>query len=330
MPVNLLSPEVEVTRSLYNLIKSGVVAINSKEKRVIDSDAVFDPGFRPLVFEKVDEIEAIEDSGTDLDGVFSAVEEEGGLTPEQQDLLFHADSDEAAVKMLVNQKDKGSRKASPKKKEKPAEVSKDAQKLVQEAKEEAETILADARQQAEEILADAREEAGRLTENAHEIGFSEGYQEGNAKSQEELQAAMQELDLKAKQLEQDYAQQIADLEPQVVGLLSELVQKMTGVVLADRNDIVTHLVSECLKGIERSSIYLIHVSSADYHDVLNQREFLEQKVPSASEIRIIEDASLTKGQCLVESDTAIYDSSLDLQLQRLCEDLRILSLNNIE
>jgi len=308
---------------LYNLIKSGIVALNGKEKRIIDSDALFDKGFRPLAFERVEEIPDGEERLEDI-----AVSEEDSrdqLTPEQAALLFDTDSDEAALKMLMGrQENRAGRKAEPAKKESSVQMT---EKQLKEAREEAERIVSQAQEEAQNILLQAQEEAQRLTENAHENGFSQGYEEGIARAQEELLQAQNELEQQAQQLQQNYEQQVIELEPQIVDFVSELVRKITGVVLAERKDLVLHLVASCLEGAERSSSYLIHVSPEDYHDLLERKEELKKRLPDVSELRIIEDASLSKSQCMIEADTAIYDSSLDLQLERLCEDLRILSLN---
>ena len=332
---------------MSNLIKSGVVAINSKEKRVIDSDSRFDRGFRPLVFEKVEEIEAFpEELEEEAVTEEEPDAEDGGLTQEQTDLLFHADSDEAAIQMLLNRqagKESGSgnnnnknkkKKASPapapkkeKKKEEPLSFQKQSEQQLKEAKEEAERIIAGAKAQAEEMINRAQEEARKLTENASQQGYEEGYQQAIAQAQEELDSAKQELEQEVQRINEDYEAQISNLEPQVIELICDLIKKLTGVVLSERKDIVAHIVACCMEGIERSQVYLIHVSKEDFHDLSEQKPKLEKLVPAASEIRIVEDNSLKKNQCLIESDTAIYDSSLDLQLERLCEDLRILSLD---
>lgn len=336
-----LSPEAEVTRLLYsNLIKSGIVSVDGREKRVIDSDSIFNAGFRPLVFERVEEIpdeaEAEEETVSE-----ESITMESGLTPEQTDLLFHADSDEAAVQMLlagqsgeafgvgkVSSAGNHKKNSASEKKKKPdsAAVDRQSEQTLKEAKEEAERIINEANVQAEEIFANAQAEAQRLTENAHQEGFQQGYQEGMENAQAEIENSRQQLALEAQQLQEEYEQQIAGLEPQVVDFISDIVKKLTGVVLAERKDILAHLVSSCLEGIERSGLYLIHVSREDYHDLLEKKSELEQLVQTASELRIVEDASLGKNECLIETDTTIYDSSLDLQLERLCEDLKMLSL----
>lgn len=335
MQVKSLSPEVEVTKSLYNnLIKSGVVAINGKEKRIIDSDASYQGGaFRPLVFERVEEIK----TGEEISQEAASEEEitiESGLTKEQTDLLFHADSDEAAIQMLMN-KQEGKKKKTPAIGKKQGttgtgQSAKQTEQEIKEAKKKAEKILAQAKQEAEDIVTNAQAEAQTLIENAHQQGFDQGYQEGMSQAQMEIENTRQELELQSQQLQEMYNQQIYELEPQVVEFIAEAVEKLTGIILSERKEIVAHLVACCLEGIERSNVYLIHVSREDYHDLLEKKMDLEQLVPEASEIRIIEDASLGKNQCLIESDTSIYDSSLDLQLERLCEDLRILSLGSEE
>lgn len=309
-----------------NLIKSGIVSVDGKEKRVIDSDSIFNAGFRPLVFEKVEEIAGepkLEEEAASEEGITM----ESGLTPEQTDLLFHADSDEAAIQMLMgNQKESTSLEKKKKAGAKSASVQSEQQ--LKEAKAEAERIIEEANAQAEKLLADANAEAGMMKENAQQEGLRQGYEEGMANAMDEVESQKQQLALQAQQLQEDYEQQLAELEPQLVDFISDIVKKLTGVVLAERRDILTHLVSSCLEGIERSGLYLIHVSGEDYHDLLERKSELEKLVETASEIRIVEDASLGKNQCLIETDTTIYDSSLDLQLERLCEDLKMLSLQD--
>lgn len=320
--MKLLSPEVEVTRLLYsNLIKSGIVSVDGKEKRIIDSDSIFSAGFRPLVFEQLDGVEgALGEQPAEEAAFDEGITMESGLTQEQTDLLFHTDSDEAAVQMLMGDA------------KEPAVVNAGSglleQQALKEAKVQAEQMIEDANAQADAILADAQAEAQRMAEQAHQDGFSQGYEEGMSRAADEIESQKQQLSLQAQQLQEDYAQQVTELEPQVVMLISDIVKKLTGVVLAERKDILTHLVSSCLEGIERSGQYLIHVSKVDYHDMAERKEELEALVESASEVRIVEDASLSKNQCLIETDTAIYDSSLDLQLERLCEDLKMLSLQS--
>lgn len=313
-----------------NLIKSGIITVDGRKKRVIDSDSIFNAGFRPLVFERVEEIgtenQEIEETAVSEDEIML----EGGLTPEQTDLLFHADSDEAAVQMLLNKQGGASQKKKAsvlsEKQGGKKETSQQAEQEIKKAKEEAEGLLEEAKAQAEILLEQAQKEAEGLAETARQQGFEQGYQEGMLQAQAEIENVRQQLEQKEQQLQDEYEQQVTALEPQIVGFISDIVKKLTGVVLSERGDILTHLVSCCMEGIERSGLYLIHVSKEDYYDMLERKSELESRVETASEVRIVEDASLRKNQCLIETDTTIYDSSLDLQMERLCEDLKLLSL----
>ena len=40
---------------------------------------------------------------------------------------------------------------------------------------------------------------------------------------------------------------------------------------------------------------------------------------------IVEDAAMKKNQCIIESDTGVYDCSLDIELNNLIRDIKLLS-----
>jgi flagellar assembly protein FliH len=71
----------------------------------------------------------------------------------------------------------------------------------------------------------------------------------------------------------------------------------------------------------------VKVSKADYPYVLKYKEVLEKTVTKATNIEIIEDVTLSKNQCLIETDGGVFDCSLDVQLDNLTKTLKILSYN---
>ena len=41
---------------------------------------------------------------------------------------------------------------------------------------------------------------------------------------------------------------------------------------------------------------------------------------------IVEDATMKKNQCIIESDTGVYDCSLDIELNNLIKDIKLVKL----
>ena len=70
---------------------------------------------------------------------------------------------------------------------------------------------------------------------------------------------------------------------------------------------------------------MLKVSKSDYPFILKYKEVLDKSIIGEAEINIVEDNSLLKNQCLIETDGGVFDCSLDVQLDNLTKMLRILS-----
>ena len=93
----------------------------------------------------------------------------------------------------------------------------------------------------------------------------------------------------------------------------------------DKKDMILTLVNSVLSGDDVSKNYIIRVSSEDVKFLRDNKSLIEQKAGKSVNIEIIEDMSLKKNQCLIDTDLGIYDASLDIQLENLINDIRILS-----
>lgn len=197
--------------------------------------------------------------------------------------------------------------------------------------DEADALISDAKEQAECIVSYANEEAEEIRENAYTEGREQGYQEGAAQAQEELNVELAKLQQQADalsneklQLESDYQKQVESLEPFFTDLVASLVEKITGVLVLDRKDIILHLIQTGMEDAGQSQNFFIHVSSEEFGYVREHKEKLMGRLPSGAALEIVEDAELSKSQCIIETDTRMINSSLDVQLARLTEDLRLL------
>ena len=118
---------------------------------------------------------------------------------------------------------------------------------------------------------------------------------------------------------------VEQLEPKVASLLISLVQKLTGVLIEEKQEIILHLIEQAFLETEGSKSFLVRVSKEDYDFVSSHKTELLWKLKEGTELEIIKDPALYKGQCMVETDSKIIDSSLDVQLKGLIADLKLLA-----
>lgn len=196
---------------------------------------------------------------------------------------------------------------------------------MEQIKEEAARIIDDANSQAAITLSEADVEAEERKQKAVEEGFEEGKSRGLSEAQSIIDEKIASLDAEREQLQKDYEAKALELEPFFTEMLIKYVEKLTGIFAEEKKDLIMHLLDTAVKGRKSSDEYIIRVSSADYPVVMYSKEQVRQSLPENTVFEIIEDPLLQKNQCLIETETRIFDCSLNEQLSGLIEDLKILS-----
>lgn len=195
----------------------------------------------------------------------------------------------------------------------------------EETKEEAAKVTEKAKQEAKAILDQAKQEAEQLKKDAQEAARKKGYEEGMQQSKREAQRLKAEYEEKTGKLQKEYESRTLSLEPQMAQIIAELVERMTGILVKDREEVILYLINRAIKNMDRSSEYTIKVSKEDFEYVSEKRNLLEGAIGSDAAIYIAEDAGLTKNQCLIETDLKVINCSLDIQLNNLISDLKLIN-----
>ncbi|HEX3076927.1 MAG TPA: FliH/SctL family protein [Lachnospiraceae bacterium] len=282
--MKLLSPGVEVTRSLSsNLIKYNFVNFEKEEKKIIDNDARL-PLFKPI----------------------NLVKEENRTIDNQSDIAPSNGSEFSFGIKTINVDDII--------REKEEQLSEKANKILADASEKAKQIIEEARMQMEL-------ERQSVMEQANSQGFKQGYNDGQA----EISKLQEELKDQIEQNALDYQRTLQDLEPRYTELTIKLLQKLTGVIATEQKSVIMHLIHEALSDSDNSERYIIHVSREDKDFVKQKLDSIKDLIKENAVVEILIDSKLERNQCFIETDTSVIDCSLDMQLDSLITDLRILA-----
>ena len=199
------------------------------------------------------------------------------------------------------------------------------QKLVDDANEQAEQIIADANGQAQQIIADAEAQSEAIYAEARAKGEAEGEEKGYAEGLERAAVKEREAEEKAAALEAQYEAKIAELEPKFIDVLTGIYSHVFGIDLTGRSDVVLHLLQNAIRNVEGSKNFLVHVSAEDHEYVNENKDELTAGLGESASVEIINDVTLSAGNCFVETDSGIYDCSIGTELELLKKELRILS-----
>lgn len=186
-------------------------------------------------------------------------------------------------------------------------------------------MMEQARVQADEIRKAAEEEAATLKAAAFDEGKKQGYEAGSKEAIQEFMQKKQELEEQKKRQDEEYVNQVKELEPKFADLTLKLVEKMTGIIAEDKRDLILYQISEAIKPIRGPKQFLIRVSKDDASLVIQKKDELASLLAADCSLEILEDASLEKNQCFIETEDRLLDVSLDVELKNLADHFRILA-----
>lgn len=209
-----------------------------------------------------------------------------------------------------------------------ADSAQESASVIQNANAQAEEILEDAKARADRMMQDAQEQAENLKRTAAEEGRMSGYREGKERADAEAEGQRRQLKAKEAQLEADYQSAIDQIEPQLVEAITGIYEHIFHVELQSYRDILIHLIASTLHKAEGSKVFLVHVSREDYSFVSMQKKQLQAGLGgNGVTLEIIEDATIDKDACMIETEGGIFDCGLGTQLTQLRQKLRLLSYN---
>ncbi len=288
---------------MSNLYKAGFVSFDSSEKRIIDNNELANK-----------RIEAYQEEKLKMQRAQMA--EEQGLYEEpvgEDDFIPGIDMQQ--LSQLTE--DQSMLESVP-----------DPQFDMQAIQAEADLKLQQAQEQADMILQQAYQEADNVRANAVDQGRQEGYQAGYNEGMMAAQAQQEDIEQQRAELEKEYQQLVDELEPEMVDVLTQIYEHVLGIELREDKGIILHLLKSTLSRIEPGKDLIVHISSDDYDDVMDEKETLDACITSPNTtMEIIEDPLLKGNECMIESDSGVFDCSLGVELSELTRKLKLLSFD---
>jgi len=203
---------------------------------------------------------------------------------------------------------------------------------------EARRILAAAQKQAELLLADAERKAARLREEArqrgHREGMDKGLEEGRlAGRKEAFRQAVEEFTRQQASLVQACGKALAGIEEQkqrlalaartdVVRLALAIARRVVKRMAEDRataEAIAIENAAEALEMIGPRTDAVLRLNPADREALEAFAKDLAESARQKRHIRVVADAAVAPGGCILTTEEGRIDARLETQLARLAE-----------
>ncbi|RUW19082.1 HrpE/YscL family type III secretion apparatus protein [Mesorhizobium sp. M4B.F.Ca.ET.215.01.1.1] len=161
------------------------------------------------------------------------------------------------------------------------------------------------------FLDEARHDAQQLREaarRAYAAEYAQGYEDGKAQGDADATRLIGETAVKVDRY-------LAGLETEVIGLAIEIVRRMLGEF--DVGTLVAKAARQAVSEIRRAKYLKVRVHPASVDRVRDELNAVLRDSDLGMTVEIDADDALAVGACIVSTDFAVVDASIDAQLKAI-------------
>ncbi|HAE40335.1 MAG TPA: hypothetical protein DCG57_17130 [Candidatus Riflebacteria bacterium] len=201
----------------------------------------------------------------------------------------------------------------------------DANQSVKTARETAATIVETAKAEAEAIKKSARLEVDSVRDKAYKEGFALGEEKGIAAGEKQ---GLHEAGLDWQNLMQESEALINELQTSRMGILKASEEEMLKLVIAfartvikvepiAQPEIVLKNIDQALNRVSEVDKVVLRINIRDKSMCQAHKEQFMARLGSVSELRIIEDPTLSPGGIKIETGVGTIDATIESQAREL-------------
>ncbi len=195
-------------------------------------------------------------------------------------------------------------------------------------KQEAQKILDEAKLEAKQIIESAEKKGSEIIEANRKKGYEEGYEDGFNKGSEEVRHLIERLHKIISEVIAKRQEIIEGTEYQIISIVLLIVKKIIKIITENQKTVIINNVVEALKKVKGSKNIIIRVNLDDIAMVTKHKEDFIRMIEGLEGIQFLEDSSIERGGCIIETDFGEIDARISLQLKEI-ED-KILELMPIK
>jgi flagellar assembly protein FliH len=196
-----------------------------------------------------------------------------------------------------------------------------AKKVKQEAESEAERILKTAKQEAEQIQGKAEQSVSQLEKEARDQGYAEGQEEGFKRGSAEMDRLIEQMHTIISKAIEKRNQIIEDSETQLINMVLLIANKVIKVISENQRNVVINNVMQALRKLKSRGDVVIRVNLADLNLTSEHtRDFID-RFENIKSISVLEDSSVDRGGCIIETDFGQIDARISSQLKEIEDNI---------
>ena len=200
--------------------------------------------------------------------------------------------------------------------------------IKQKSDDEAKSILEKAKLEAKNIESEIQDKETQILNDARKRGYQDGWDEGINKGTDEVKRLIERIQIILDTAIQKRNEIFVETEQQIVGLVLLIAKKVIKVISENQKNVVINNVIQALRKLKSRGEVAIRVNLADLElTSQHKRDFIEM-VEGIKSIKILEDSTVDRGGCIIDTDFGSIDARISSQLHEI-ED-KILELMPIQ
>jgi flagellar assembly protein FliH len=196
-----------------------------------------------------------------------------------------------------------------------------AQKIRQDAEDEAQKIIAEAKATAAELESDIKQRVTQTEREAYERGYTEGHQKGYDEGKAEVARLIERLHTILTRAIDKRNEIIEESETQIINLVLLIVKKVIKVISENQKNVVINNVVQALRKLKSRGDVVIRVNLADLELTSEHVKDFMKMVENVKSITVLEDSSVDRGGCIIETDFGQIDARVSSQLHEIEEKI---------
>lgn len=174
--------------------------------------------------------------------------------------------------------------------------------------------------------AEAKEKADEIRKQAQEQGRAEGLEQGMQEGAAVYDAKLESIGKREQQLQDSYLEQMRELEPKLVHTITDVVSHVFHVQFHDKDEIVLYLVKRAMESIDGPKEFTIKAGPKQAAYLEEHKQELLECVGQNATLDLVTIHSMTEGECIIETDTGVFECGMDVQLDNLIRDIQSLCM----
>lgn len=192
-----------------------------------------------------------------------------------------------------------------------------AAEIKADAEREAEKILSNAKAEADMILADVQAQRDTMEAEARQSGYKDGHEEGYKDGKAEADRLVERMHKILEAVMQRREEILRDTETQIVELVILMSRKVIKIISENQKNVIMANVLAALKKVRTRGDVTLRVNIEDVKLTSEHTDEFIKHVENVQGITVLEDSSVEKGGCIVETDFGAIDARISSQLTEL-------------